>query len=58
VGGHRKLSPEARRVYLDLLWDQRAWLLKENRGNHLLDEELVRKFLMTIDIEEARASVD
>ncbi len=57
VGGHRKLSPEARRVYIDLLRDQRAWLLKENRGNDMLDEDIVRKFLMTIDIEEARASV-
>ena len=53
----RKLSPEARRVYIDLLRDQRDWLLKENRNNHMLDEDIVRKFLMTIDMEEARASL-
>jgi CPA1 family monovalent cation:H+ antiporter len=55
VEEHRKLSPEARRVYIDLLRDERAWLLKENRNNHLLDEDIVREFLMTIDMEEARA---
>jgi CPA1 family monovalent cation:H+ antiporter len=52
----RKLSPEVKRIYIELLRDQRNWLLKENRNNDKLDEDIVRKFLMTIDMEEARAS--
>ena len=53
---YRQLSPDAKRMYIDLLGDQRDWLLEENKNNDMLDEEIVRKFLLIIDMEEARAS--
>jgi CPA1 family monovalent cation:H+ antiporter len=48
------LSPEAKTIYIDLLNQQRIWLLQQNRAQQHIDEELVRKHLMKIDLEEER----
>ena len=40
--------------YQNILESQRRWLLEENRNNEMLDEEVVRKYLSKIDVEESR----
>lgn len=50
-----KLSSEIRQAYLDVLDRQRTWLIEQNhdRSQHY-DEDLIRKHLMKIDLEEER----
>jgi len=48
------LSPETRKIYLDLLNKQRQWLLKKNQTDAHVDEDLIRKHLYQIDIEEEK----
>jgi len=46
--------PQLRVEYRNLLEKQRRWLLKENNNNERIDEEVVRKYLVLIDLEESR----
>ena len=55
---HQRILPEAKNKYLELLNKQRNWLLDENRDTQTLDEEIVRKFLLRIDMEEARVNLE
>lgn len=48
------LHPEARVIYLDLLKQQRQWLLEKNKTDRRIDEEIIRKHLYQIDIEEEK----
>ncbi|MFZ4861076.1 Na+/H+ antiporter [Sphingobacterium sp. Mn56C] len=48
------LLPLLKAHYQELLESQRNWLLAANSGNERLDEELVRKYLAKIDLEESR----
>jgi Na+/H+ antiporter len=48
------LCHEAKVIYLDLLNTQRQWLLDRNDTDHTFDEEVVRKHLRLIDIEEEK----
>lgn len=48
------LSLEARAIYLDLLEKQRQWLLQKNRTENKVDEDVIRKHLRQIDVEEER----
>lgn len=50
-----KLSSEIKEAYLDVLNRQRTWLIEQNhdRKQHF-DEDLIRKHLMKIDLEEER----
>ncbi len=48
------LSAAARRIQLELLEEQRRWLLDKNKTEHRIDEELIRKFLYGIDLEEEK----
>jgi Na+/H+ antiporter len=41
-------------VYLDVLEQQRQWLLAKNRKETKLDEEIIRKYLRFLDIEEEK----
>lgn len=41
-------------IYLEILEYQRQWLLGHNRSDRYLDEELIRKHLRQIDIEEEK----
>jgi Na+/H+ antiporter len=48
------LAEEAKRVYLDVLNHQRKWLLDLNSKKETLNEEIVRKHLIYLDLEEER----
>ncbi|KAA0125997.1 Na+/H+ antiporter [Chryseobacterium sp. SN22] len=49
------LSSEIKQAYLDLLSRQRDWLIEQNHDhNQHFDEDLIRKHLMKIDLEEER----
>ncbi len=50
-----RISSEIKQAYLDILNQQRAWLIAQNHDrNQHIDEDLVRKHLMKIDLEEER----
>jgi CPA1 family monovalent cation:H+ antiporter len=48
------LGEEARKVYLEVLDHQRNWLIDLNRSKETLNEEIVRKYLVYLDLEEER----
>ncbi|MEN4762623.1 Na+/H+ antiporter [Chryseobacterium sp. C39-AII1] len=52
--GDIQLSPEVREAYLDILNAQRMWLIEQNHNNTDLNEDVIRKHLMKIDLEEER----
>ncbi|TPG45115.1 Na+/H+ antiporter [Flavobacterium pectinovorum] len=47
------MSGEAKVVYLNLLEHQRNWLLNRNK-EEILDEEIIRKHLLYLDLEEEK----
>lgn len=50
-----KLSSETKDAYLKLLDAQRAWLIEQNHDEkQYFDEDLIRKHLLKIDLEEER----
>jgi len=53
-GELQRILPEVKDRYLKLLDEQRKWLLYKNRTYANLDEDVVRRFLLKIDLEEAR----
>ncbi|HVD98088.1 MAG TPA: Na+/H+ antiporter [Cytophagaceae bacterium] len=53
-----ELSNEVRTIYLDVLNKQRQWLLHRNHTDQKMDEEVVRKYLRQIDIEEEKLKLD
>lgn len=52
-----ELREEHRRIHLDILERQRAWLLDKNKTDDRIDEEVIRKFLHQIDLEEEKTKV-
>jgi CPA1 family monovalent cation:H+ antiporter len=48
------LHEESKTVYLELLELQRRWLLEKNKTDDTFDEDLIRKYLYQIDIEEEK----
>ncbi|WP_212004926.1 Na+/H+ antiporter [Chitinophaga sp. HK235] len=48
------LPAESRDIYLDILNQQRQWLLDKNQEAEHVDEDIIRKFLHQIDIEEEK----
>lgn len=48
------MPDESKRVYLDLLKKQRKWLLSKNNTEQLLDEDIIRKHLLKLDLEEEK----
>ena len=48
------IEEESRSVYLDLLNQQRMWLIDKNREDRAVDEEVIRKHLLYLDLEEER----
>ena len=48
------MSPKSKEIYLDLLQQQRQWLLKKNQEDKHMDEDVIRKHLHKIDIEEEK----
>ena len=41
-------------IYLDILNQQRQWLLTKNREEATLDEDIIRKHLLLLDLEEEK----
>jgi hypothetical protein len=48
------MPAESKAIYLDVLKQQRAWLLKKNSFEGHIDEEMIRKYLQQLDIEEEK----
>jgi Na+/H+ antiporter len=48
------ISEESRSIYLDLLNKQRQWLIKKNNKDEHFDEDVIRKHIRLIDIEEEK----
>jgi CPA1 family monovalent cation:H+ antiporter len=48
------ISGDSRKIYLDLLEKQRQWLIKKNDSDEHMDEDVIRKHLRLIDIEEEK----
>lgn len=46
--------PEYRKIYLEVLETQRQWLINKNREELLLDEDIIRKHLRALDLEEEK----
>lgn len=47
-------SVENRKIYADIFEQQRLWLLNKNKTDDKIDEEVIRKFLHMIDLEEEK----
>lgn len=52
--GDQLMSEESKTIYLDILEQQRQWLLMHNTTEECFDEDLIRKHLHQIDIEEEK----
>jgi Na+/H+ antiporter len=52
--GELDMPAETKAIYLDVLKQQRAWLLKKNSFEGHIDEEMIRKYLQQLDIEEEK----
>ena len=48
------MTEESRAVYLDLLNLQRKWLINKNKTDGDIDEEIIRKHLVFLDLEEEK----
>ncbi|HTF18357.1 MAG TPA: Na+/H+ antiporter [Chryseolinea sp.] len=48
------MPEESKAIYLDVLKQQRAWLLTKNSFEGHIDEEVIRKYLQQLDIEEEK----
>jgi len=48
------MNAEVRAVYRDILDHQRRWLLETNHNEDKLDEDIVRKHLVYLDLEETK----
>lgn len=48
---------EYRNIYIDILETQRLWLIAKNREELLLDEEIIRKHLRLLDLQEEKMNM-
>lgn len=48
---------EYRAIYVDILQTQRIWLISRNREELLLDEEIIRKHLRLLDLQEEKMNI-
>lgn len=48
------MAEECKVIYLDILNQQRQWLLNKNKAEATLDEDIIRKHLQHLDLEEER----
>lgn len=46
------ITPATKKMQLDILEQQRLWLQQKNKTNTAIDEEVIRKMLYSIDLEE------
>jgi Na+/H+ antiporter len=54
IPNENALAEEAKTVYLEVLNHQRKWLIDLNSRKASLNEEVVRKYLLYLDLEEQR----
>jgi Na+/H+ antiporter len=54
ITGDEIMAQECKTVYLDILSQQRQWLLQKNSSDNKLDEEIIRKHLRYLDLEEEK----
>jgi CPA1 family monovalent cation:H+ antiporter len=55
--GQVKLPEEMRSIYREVLECQRQWILKRNRSEPQFDEDVLRKLLHHIDVEEEKLRI-
>lgn len=48
------IPAEQKTIYFKVLEQQRQWLIAHNKNEKKIDEEVIRKYLLQIDIEEER----
>ena len=48
------VKAQSKSIHLDILAHQRKWLLDRNKSDDKIDEEVIRKFLHLIDLEEEK----
>jgi len=48
------MAEECKTVYSDILNQQRQWLFNKNKEEKMLDEEIIRKHLLQLDLEEEK----
>ncbi|MES1215864.1 MAG: Na+/H+ antiporter [Bacteroidota bacterium] len=48
------MPAEVKAIYIDILNQQRTWLLNHNNLHHHFDEDIIRKHLTQIDLEEEK----
>ncbi len=51
---NESIAAELKVIYLDLLNEQRQWLIDKNREDRTLDESIIRKQMYYLDIEEEK----
>jgi Na+/H+ antiporter len=56
-GSNISMTQQTKSIYRHILSDQRKWLIQKNRSCELLDEEIIRKHLHRIDMEEERLNL-
>ncbi|MEO5681312.1 MAG: Na+/H+ antiporter [Chitinophagaceae bacterium] len=54
MANNEQMAAESKAVYLAVLNQQRIWLLKKNKADKMLDEEIVRRHLQKLDLEEEK----
>lgn len=54
ISDEDKITAEIKAIYVDILNEQRNWLIAKNRNYELLDEKIIRIHLYRIDMEEER----
>ena len=54
IAGDVRMAEECKTVYLDILDQQRNWLLNKNQAEETLDEDLIRRHLLQLDLEQEK----
>lgn len=54
IAADELMAQECKVVYLDILNQQRQWLHQKNNDEKMLDEEIIRKHLRYLDLEEEK----
>jgi len=54
IANDEVMAEDCKVIYLDILEQQRKWLHDKNEEEQTLDEEIIRKHLLHLDLEEER----
>ena len=50
--------PEYQRIYSDIISTQRKWLIDKNRNELLLNEEIIKKHIRLLDLQEEKLKIN